>query len=418
MARLRRRKDSPTWYVVYRTAAGKERTISTGCKDKQAAQRVLATYEEREALLRHGVLKDVDVAAQEAQKQPAQKHLDAYLADLERRKRGEAYLREVRWQLEGFLKKCSVRSMADFTPAAVRRRVQQLRDKAPRTQNSHLGAIRSWAKWCILESRLREDPTASIRRAAEHRDTRRVRREASRAEIRKLLDASRPVPEKYAYYLLLLWTGMRVSEVQRMCWADVQWNEGLIAIPRSKGSGRPQYVTLHPELASALEAIRGDRGDPCFGEWLSGRDQWKKDFKAAGIKIETDEGRLDRHALRATFVTRLARSGVPLSTAQRAARHRHASTTDQHYVKLGREDVKNAVEGLPNLDEDCTGICTVTPGRFWPILTTPGRVHGGGLEPPRVSPPDPKSGASAIPPPAHGTASEPSGARLPGRDGA
>lgn len=58
---------------------------------------------------------------------------------------------------------------------------------------------------------------------------------------------------------------------------------------------------------------------------------------------------LDFHGQRTTFVTSLARAGVPPATAQRLARHSDMKLTMGTYTRLEVEDLLSAVEKLPDL---------------------------------------------------------------------
>ena len=57
----------------------------------------------------------------------------------------------------------------------------------------------------------------------------------------------------------------------------------------------------------------------------------------------------DFHALRHTYITNLARNGVPLVTAQRLARHSTPMLTAQRYTHIDLQDQKVAVDRLPSL---------------------------------------------------------------------
>ena len=76
-----------------------------------------------------------------------------------------------------------------------------------------------------------------------------------------------------------------------------------------------------------------------------------KDLEAAGIPYQDDEGRYrDFHALRSSFVTNLIRSGANAKITQNLARHSDPNMTLGVYARLGSDDERHAVEGLPSLD--------------------------------------------------------------------
>ncbi len=77
----------------------------------------------------------------------------------------------------------------------------------------------------------------------------------------------------------------------------------------------------------------------------------RTDLEAAGIVHAGDDGeRVDFHALRTTFVTQLARSGVSLVDAQKLARHSTPTLTAKNYTRLTLHDLAGAVSKLPNAE--------------------------------------------------------------------
>ena len=77
----------------------------------------------------------------------------------------------------------------------------------------------------------------------------------------------------------------------------------------------------------------------------------RSDLEVAGIEFETEEGVFDFHALRHTFLTRLARSGIPPKVAQTLARHSTITLTMDRYAHVALHDQTSALESLPGLPE-------------------------------------------------------------------
>ncbi len=75
----------------------------------------------------------------------------------------------------------------------------------------------------------------------------------------------------------------------------------------------------------------------------------RADCKAAGIDCEdTGQGKLDFHALRHTFGSMLAASGVHPKTAQELMRHSDINLTMSRYSHTLRGQTAKAVASLPN----------------------------------------------------------------------
>ncbi|MBM4017508.1 MAG: hypothetical protein FJ288_04125 [Planctomycetes bacterium] len=91
------------------------------------------------------------------------------------------------------------------------------------------------------------------------------------------------------------------------------------------------------------------------------REAW---IKAAGIKEEREARRatafladtggsgrvVDFHALRHSFLTRLARSGVAPAVAKSLARHSTIVLTMDHYTHTLIEDERAALDRLPSIN--------------------------------------------------------------------
>lgn len=84
-----------------------------------------------------------------------------------------------------------------------------------------------------------------------------------------------------------------------------------------------------------------------------------RDLVHAGLATVDKEGKiekkdvhgrtLDVHCLRHTFITMLAKSGVSLQVAQKAARHSDPSLTSNIYTHIQLADVSDAINTLPAL---------------------------------------------------------------------
>jgi activator of HSP90 ATPase len=73
------------------------------------------------------------------------------------------------------------------------------------------------------------------------------------------------------------------------------------------------------------------------------------DLAVAKIPYETEEGFLDFHALRATFITSLVRAGVHPKIVQTLARHSQIELTMQAYTKLTSKETASALDALPKV---------------------------------------------------------------------
>lgn len=140
-------------------------------------------------------------------------------------------------------------------------------------------------------------------------------------------------------------TGLRRSEMAALRWADIDLEAGTVTVRPTVAKNREEAVQpLPPGTVAALRLHRGTQapGAATFPHVPSTKGL-RADLKAAGLAYTTEAGTLDLHALRVTFATLLARSGVSLAQAQRLMRHSTPALTANVYTKLRIEDGHAAV---------------------------------------------------------------------------
>ena len=79
----RLREESSTYFVRYRDGNGIVIETATGCRDKTAAQNVLADLEKRAEKVRSGILTSAEDRIADHLTTPIDEHRDAFLASLE-----------------------------------------------------------------------------------------------------------------------------------------------------------------------------------------------------------------------------------------------------------------------------------------------------------------------------------------------
>lgn len=159
-----------------------------------------------------------------------------------------------------------------------------------------------------------------------------------------------------------------------------------------------EHLAHKAPAALAFSLPRADAmADMVRADLATARDRW---IKADGLDLaervkrersdflaEKDSGGgvFDFHALRATFVTNLARSGVSLFHASKLARHTDPQLTAKVYAKLGISDEREALAKVPSLTADPDPAAMRATGTAGGPSGTPA-VHNGGVNGPQVSP--------------------------------
>ncbi len=104
------------------------------------------------------------------------------------------------------------------------------------------------------------------------------------AELRTLLNTARQMEHRACMPALglMLWAGIRPAEAERLCWEDLDWREGVIALrPRHSKTGGARHITLYPVLAVWLrESGVSPSGRICPPDW---QRRWKRLRHAAGL---------------------------------------------------------------------------------------------------------------------------------------
>ena len=81
----------------------------------------------------------------------------------------------------------------------------------------------------------------------------------------------------------------------------------------------------------------------------------RADFKTVGIQLVDERGhRVDFHALRMTYITRLQRAGVSPREAMELARHSDMRLTMKTYTDAAQLPLAATVRGLPSFDDSQT----------------------------------------------------------------
>lgn len=153
--------------------------------------------------------------------------------------------------------------------------------------------------------------------------------------------------------LLLLYTGVRVSELVNVKLKDVDVLAMNLTVAWGKG-GKRREVPLKGEVIDALrEYLEGERKDSKFADSeyliLTNRSP-KMDRDAVNKLLSKLEKKLSirmhPHKFRHTFCTRLLKKGVELTTVAKLAGHASIQTTARFYINTSQKDKRNAVELL------------------------------------------------------------------------
>ena len=142
-------------------------------------------------------------------------------------------------------------------------------------------------------------------------------------------------------------------ELRQLVWGDVRLDQErphIIARAITTKNRREALIPLHPRLLDALKAAKGDTTDlaqTVFTRCLNSDRMIRKDLDAAGlVRIDAMGRKIDFHALRYTFATKLASSGVSQRLTQELMRHSDPRLTANIYTDVTCLPTFEAVSGL------------------------------------------------------------------------
>ena len=404
-----------TYTAKYRDGAGVIREKATGCRDKEAASRVLGDLERRAELVKAKVMTAGEDAISDHQDTPLAEHFDGYLTKLEADGTSSDHRGNVRRCLERIAGDCRFALLGDLKRETFERWLARMTKDGmgARTRNLHRASLVAFCNWCIVTDRLTNNPFAKVKKANEDADPRRKRRAMDEDELTRLLDVARRRPlvdrmtvrrgkrkgEAYAnlrpetrtklehlgqeralIYKTLVLTGLRRGELASLTVGQLELDSepAYLALNAAdeknrEGSEIPLRADLAADLRKWLAHKLGNLQDeasrrskpiparvpadtPLFLVPEKLVRVLNRDLKAAGIPKRDDRGRtVDIHSLRHSLGTLLSKGGVSPRTAQAAMRHSTINLTMNTYTDPRLLDVHGALDSLPDLPLDGGG---------------------------------------------------------------
>ena len=382
----KRRKDRP-YYIAFVDERGQRRTIK-GCADYAATMEIARKLESDVALRKRGVIDPSQERFAEHARRPIGEHLAEFVQRAKAEGRAKRYVQQVKARLDAFVRELEIETIRDIDADRATAFTMILRGRhlGDVTINEYVGTLKAFTRWSVATGRMPRDSLASVKKIGADRLTKkRPRRALNLDEIAALLDATPRRPllelqtirrgkragqavarirpetrakaeqlgrERAVAYLLLLWTGLRRSELRALQWRDV----GLDALPSyitlraaTTKAKRADRIVLHPQIADTLRAFKPKAAKPTDRvlRTVPGMKVLKADLKLAGIEFENEIGRVDLHSMRKTINTLLACYGVSQRVAQKHMRHKDPRLTAGVYTDEELLPTAAAISGLP-----------------------------------------------------------------------
>jgi site-specific recombinase XerD len=389
-----KRVRSKTWRARYRDSVGKHKTASLRTEDRQEAQERLAE------LLQKLKQRESDPFA-EHRETLLSKHLDDFKAHLIAKANTDRYARLTTNRVQRVLDGCRFKLLTELKTGPVNSWLHEQRKgtMGPATSNHYVTALKTFGNWLLRDRRCSENPFAFLSRVNAKVDVRCVRRILTRDELSRLVQAAHDGkyfrelsgPDRAILYLLAAFTGLRVSELASLTnrSLNLQSDPPTVTVEAACSKHRREDVLpLHSALAVRLREWLDNRkrtsinhgtnpvadSQPFLlfpGTWTeraapmirrdlkAARESWVSEAETTEerdgreesefLLAKTSEGRADFHALRHTFISNLAGSGVHPKLAKELARHSTITLTMDRYSHVGLLDMNTALETVPGI---------------------------------------------------------------------
>ncbi|HKW15107.1 MAG TPA: site-specific integrase, partial [Candidatus Krumholzibacteria bacterium] len=220
-------------------------------------------------------------------------------------------------------------------------KTRRLEAVAPGTVKRDLAVLHGLFRTAVRYKVRKDNPCTDVR-VAKYQEA--ERRALSLDEERRLLDAA--APHLRPFILVAINTGLRLSELTGLQWADIDLTANRVILRATK-SRKVQTVPLNRIAREALLTLRGvGRVGPVFtfeGQRLANP---KKALASASARAGI--GKVTCHVFRHTCATRLLEAGVDIRNVQAWLRHASITTTARY---LHGSDLANAAEKLANYSE-------------------------------------------------------------------
>jgi integrase len=186
--------------------------------------------------------------------------LAAFLATKQTDGVRKRYLQELRSRLGHFSRSFAECKVSDLSIAQLDSWLRNL-GQSPISRNTFHVRIHTFFEYCRTRGWLPLNPLKDVPKA-------RVAQDASGIgilsvdEVARLLESADPAT--LPYWLFSIFCGLRASEVQRLEWKDLHWDEHLVEVPSAKSkTASRRFVALRPNLLQWLAPYRDARGPVC-----------------------------------------------------------------------------------------------------------------------------------------------------------
>jgi len=237
-------------------------------------------------------------------------------------------LKTTNYYLGQFYGKWDTLNRPPITPLLAETLVDEVGGENPKTRNNVRATLNAFFNWGIRKGYLKTNFCSGVeKKIVRYKQPVFFTAEQVEAIFREAETA--PDGHHFMPWLVLgFFCGLRTSEIERLTWDDICFNNGIVRIAMPKGytrGGKPRFVTLNETAKSWF-----------YGRHVTGSDSFGKadDFHAWRATLKSYP-RNAPNAMRHTFATMhyAMHENLPL-TAKEMGHGKNMDTTLEHYAGL------------------------------------------------------------------------------------
>jgi integrase len=355
---------SKRWYGTLKDAFGKRKQTPL-CEDRKAAETMLCRLQTEADRKRA-----VGVSRQsEERDRPLSELLTDYETYLRAKANGDGHIAKTLKCIRAVFSATKAKTLADVEASRISSTLAVWRDRKHRplnitTTNHYARAVKSFTRWLWQERRTVDDCLTPLRLINARADRRHVRRAFTADELQRLVTTTETSRKRLCWltatdramlYTVAAYTGLRASELATLNVDSFDLEAKTVVVQACYSKHRrTDTLPLHVSLVERLRSWLGNKQGRIWGVWNGANGQASRmirsDLKRAGIAYADGQGRVvDFHALRHTFITQLARSGVHPAKAKELARHSTITLTMDVYSHVTADELRDALDSVPGL---------------------------------------------------------------------
>jgi len=166
-------------------------------------------------------------------------------------------------------------------------------------------------------------------------------------EIKKLSDLA-PANEWVATVLIMIYTGMRISEMLKLTKFNIDLDKKIITGGLKTDAGKNRVIPIHPKIFRYVRYWYDKNGKALICE-KEGRamsaNRYRKEYYYSALEAAKVRP-LTPHSCRHTFGSLMAAAGVDTVSIQRLIGHADYATTANTYTHPEIESLRNAINKL------------------------------------------------------------------------